>query len=58
LKNAIDLDLVAAVKKAAEGGMVLDPQLAKPAALKGERGFRVNHARAGDFAAYCGGEIE
>jgi DNA-binding NarL/FixJ family response regulator len=37
LKNAIDLDLVAAVKKAAEGGMVLDPQLVKPEALKGER---------------------
>jgi DNA-binding NarL/FixJ family response regulator len=37
LKNAIDLDLVAAVKKAAGGSMVLDPQLAKPAALKGER---------------------
>jgi DNA-binding NarL/FixJ family response regulator len=37
LKNAIDLDLVAAVKRAAEGHMVLDPQLAKPAALKGER---------------------
>jgi DNA-binding NarL/FixJ family response regulator len=37
LKNAIDLDLVAAVKRAAEGKMVLDPQLAKPAALKGER---------------------
>jgi DNA-binding NarL/FixJ family response regulator len=37
LKNAIDLDLVAAVKRAAEGQMVLDPQLAKPAALKGER---------------------
>src|SRR3989440_2387213 len=39
LKNAIDLDLVAAVKRAAEGHMVLDPQLAKPAALKGERDF-------------------
>jgi DNA-binding NarL/FixJ family response regulator len=39
LKNAIDLDLVAAVKRAAEGQMVLDPQLAKPAALKGERDF-------------------
>jgi len=37
LKNAIDLDLVAAVKRAAEGQMVLDPQLAKPEALKGER---------------------
>src|SRR6476620_5097992 len=37
LKNASDLDLVAAVKRAASGELVLDPQLAKPAALKGER---------------------
>ena len=37
LKNAIDLDLTNAVKRAAEGKMVLDPQLAKPDALKGER---------------------
>jgi DNA-binding NarL/FixJ family response regulator len=37
LKNAMDLDLVSAVKRVAEGKMFLDPQLAKPAALKGER---------------------
>jgi DNA-binding NarL/FixJ family response regulator len=37
LKNAIDLDLVTAVKRAAEGHLVLDPRLAKPEALKGER---------------------
>ena len=37
LKNAMDLDLVSAVKRVAEGKMVLDPQLAKPDALKGER---------------------
>jgi DNA-binding NarL/FixJ family response regulator len=37
LKNAMDLDLTNAVKRAAEGKMVLDPQLAKPGALKGER---------------------
>jgi DNA-binding NarL/FixJ family response regulator len=37
LKNAMDLDLTSAVKRIAEGHMVLDPQLAKPAALKGER---------------------
>jgi DNA-binding NarL/FixJ family response regulator len=37
LKNAIDLDLVSAIKRAARGERVLDPQLAKPAALKGER---------------------
>src|SRR5262245_25887155 len=37
LKNAMDLDLAAAVKRVAKGETVLDPQLAKPAALKGER---------------------
>jgi DNA-binding NarL/FixJ family response regulator len=37
LKNALELDLVSAVKRAAEGHLVLDAQLAKPAALKGER---------------------
>ncbi len=37
LKNAMDLDLISAVKRVAEGEMVLDPQLAKPGALKGER---------------------
>lgn len=37
LKNAMDLDLVSAIKRAARGEKVLDPQLAKPAALKGER---------------------
>jgi DNA-binding NarL/FixJ family response regulator len=37
LKNANDLDLISAVKRVAEGKLVLDPQLAKPEALKGER---------------------
>jgi DNA-binding NarL/FixJ family response regulator len=37
LKNALELDLVSAVRRVAEGHLVLDPQLAKPAALKGER---------------------
>lgn len=37
LKNAMDLDLISAVKRVAEGQLVLDPQLAKPEALKGER---------------------
>jgi DNA-binding NarL/FixJ family response regulator len=37
LKNAMDLDLIKAVKGVAEGKTVLDPQLAKPDALKGER---------------------
>lgn len=37
LKNAMDLDLVSAIKRAAKGEKVLDPQLARTAALKGER---------------------
>src|SRR6185312_8920862 len=37
LKNAIDLDLAAAVKKIAAGEKVLDPAVTKKAALKGER---------------------
>jgi DNA-binding NarL/FixJ family response regulator len=38
LKNALDLDLPAAVKRVAAGETVLDPALSKPAALQGERG--------------------
>ena len=37
LKDALDLDLAAAVKKVAAGETVLDPKLTRPAALKGER---------------------
>ena len=37
LKNALDLDLAAAVKKVAAGEKVLDPTLDRPASLKGER---------------------
>jgi DNA-binding NarL/FixJ family response regulator len=38
LKNAIDLDLAAAVKRVAAGHTVLDAALAEPASLQGERG--------------------
>jgi DNA-binding NarL/FixJ family response regulator len=38
LKNAMELDLVSAVKTVALGKPVLDPQVSKPASLKGERG--------------------
>lgn len=37
LKNAMDLDLVSAIKEVADGKRVLDPQLVKVDALKGER---------------------
>jgi DNA-binding NarL/FixJ family response regulator len=37
LKNAMDLDLANAIKRVAKGEKVLDPQVARPATLKGER---------------------
>ena len=37
LKNAVDLDLAAAIRRVAAGEVVLDPQLERPSALKGER---------------------
>ncbi len=39
LKNAVDVELVTAIKRVAAGEMILDPQLARPAALKGERDY-------------------
>jgi DNA-binding NarL/FixJ family response regulator len=37
LKSAMDLELPAAIRKVAAGEIVLDPQVSRPAALKGER---------------------
>jgi DNA-binding NarL/FixJ family response regulator len=37
LKSALDLDLAAAVNRVAAGETVIDPMVARPAALKGER---------------------
>jgi DNA-binding NarL/FixJ family response regulator len=37
LKNAMDLDLAGAIKNVAAGRTVLDPQVARPQALRGER---------------------
>ena len=37
LKNAMELDLVNAIKRVADGELVLDQQLGKPEELKGER---------------------
>jgi DNA-binding NarL/FixJ family response regulator len=39
LKNAVDLELGAAIRKVAAGEVVLDPQLASKAVLKGERNY-------------------
>jgi len=38
LKNAIDLELGVSIRRVAAGKTVLDPQLKRPASLKGERG--------------------
>jgi len=37
LKNAVDLELPAAIRKVVAGETVLDPQVSRPDALKGER---------------------
>ncbi len=37
LKNAVDLELPAAIRKVSEGEVVLDPQVARRSVLKGER---------------------
>jgi DNA-binding NarL/FixJ family response regulator len=39
LKNAVDLDLATAIREVASGKSVLDPQLSRPSALKGERDY-------------------
>jgi len=39
LKNAVDLELVTAIRRVAAGETVLDPQLSRPAVLKGERDY-------------------
>lgn len=37
LKSAVDMELVTAIRRVAKGETVLDPQVARPATLKGER---------------------
>ncbi|HET7440404.1 MAG TPA: response regulator transcription factor [Terriglobales bacterium] len=39
LKNAVDLELGAAIRKVVAGEVVLDPQLSRSEALKGERNY-------------------
>jgi DNA-binding NarL/FixJ family response regulator len=43
LKSAIDLDLIQAVRKVAEGETVLDPKVVKPMSLKGEKNLGLTH---------------
>jgi DNA-binding NarL/FixJ family response regulator len=43
LKNAVDLELGAAIRRVVAGEQVLDSQLDRPAALKGERNASLTH---------------
>jgi DNA-binding NarL/FixJ family response regulator len=55
LKNAIDLDLASAVKKAAAGETVLDPGLTRPAPLPGERTRRLTPRETEVLQLICDG---
>ena len=55
LKNALDLDLAAAVKKVAAGEKVIDPAIAKPAVLPGERGRRLTPRELEVLQLICNG---
>ena len=55
LKNALDLDLAAAVKKVAAGETVLDPAVDKPASLKGERNHGLTPRELEVLQLICGG---
>ena len=43
LKNALDLELGAAIRKVAAGETVFDPQVEQPSGLKGERSAALTH---------------
>jgi DNA-binding NarL/FixJ family response regulator len=55
LKNAVDLDLAAAVKKAAAGETVLDPSVVRPAPLAGERARRLTPRETEVLQLICNG---
>jgi DNA-binding NarL/FixJ family response regulator len=55
LKNALDLDLAAAVKRIAAGETVLDPALAQPTALAGERNKRLTPRELEVLQLICDG---
>ena len=55
LKNALDLDLAAAVKKVAAGEKVIDPAVARPALLPGERGRRLTPRELEVLQLICNG---
>jgi DNA-binding NarL/FixJ family response regulator len=55
LKNAVDLDLAAAVTRAAAGDSVLDPALILPAPLPGERTRRLTPRETEVLQLICKG---
>jgi DNA-binding NarL/FixJ family response regulator len=55
LKNALDLDLAAAVKKVAAGEKVIDPAVARPAPLAGERARRLTPRELEVLQLICDG---
>ena len=55
LKNALDLDLAAAVKRVAAGETVLDPAVARPAPLPGERAQRLTPRELEVLQLICNG---
>ena len=55
LKNAVDLDLAAAVKRAAAGETVLDPGVVRPAPLAGERARRLTPRETEVLQLICNG---
>jgi DNA-binding NarL/FixJ family response regulator len=55
LKNALDLDLAAAVRRVAAGDQVLDPALVKPEPLPGERNRRLTPRELEVLQLICDG---
>jgi DNA-binding NarL/FixJ family response regulator len=55
LKNALELDLAAAVKRVAAGEQVLDPALVKPDPLPGERNRRLTPRELEVLQLICNG---
>jgi len=55
LKNAVDLDLASAIKRAAAGETVLDPSVVRPAPLAGERTRRLTPRETEVLQLICDG---
>jgi DNA-binding NarL/FixJ family response regulator len=55
LKSALDLDLASAIKRVLAGEMVLDPKVAPPAALKGERSYGLSARELEVLQLICDG---